>query len=374
MRAGRLLVGAGLAAALLLGSAVPAFGQTAPDSAAEFSKQASQLDQLFGKAAAGGGAYAVSLRQDGRSFARAYGTLDCGGRTPLSSDALFDGGSLTKLFTTAAVLMLVEAGRLKLDDRLGTLFAGVPPDKRAITVAQLIAHRSGIPNFVGLDGRVLADSAWTIETYDYGPLSRAQLLGNVWRAPLEFPPGTQDAYSNTGFTILAAVIETASGELYESFVRRAVFAPAGMRNTGYLLMDKAGLPVTQQCRDGRPWGDPLSREVWKNGVSWNLIGAGGMMTTLGDLQRFTAAIEQGPLFRADIRERFQQMTYGASARCRTSAAALGGSNGMTRSLILHLPRRNQALIAVATSREHGLPAEADMLAIICPGPETRPAR
>lgn len=342
-------------------AAVPADAQ-APQG---FDATAAAIDRLFKTAEANGGSYIVMYRAGDRSLARAYGSLDCAGRRRMTEDALFDGGSLTKLFTAAAVFKLVENGKLKLDDRLGDIFPDIAPDKRAITVAQLLAHRSGIPNFLGHGGRALPESEWTIEGYDYAPVSRAELLSRVSAAPLQFQPGTKDAYSNTGFSLLAAVIETVSGEPYEAYVRRTVLIPAGMQKTGYLLMDRTA-PVTQQCRDGRSWGDPLSRGVWKDGPSWNLIGAGGMMTTVGDLQRFTAAIEDGPLFRPDIRERFQQMTYGASARCRTSSAALGGSNGMTRSLILHLPRRREALVSVATRRERALPRESDMLAILCP--------
>jgi CubicO group peptidase (beta-lactamase class C family) len=328
--------------------------------------QVERLDRLFSESVSAGGSYLLAYRNADRVVARGYGSLDCSGRVPMPSDALFDSGSLTKLFTAAAVFKLVQAGRLKLDDRVGDFFSAMPPDKRAITIAQLLAHRSGMPNLVGRNGRTLSQREWSIEGFDYAPLSRAQLLRRISAAVLEYPPGTNEAYSNTGFTMLAAVIEAASGEPYERYVRQAVFVPAGMRNTGYLLMEHGSLRITQQCRDGRNWGDPLSRGVWKTGVSWNLIGAGGMMTTLTDLQRFTAAIEEGPLFRPDIRQRYQQMTYGTSARCRTSSAALGGSNGMTRSLILHLPRRNEAMVAVATRREWGLPDEGAMLKVLCP--------
>ena len=331
-----------------------------------FHDRIERLDHLLSDTAHDGGSFLMAYRNGDSVVMRGFGNLDCDGKVDMPRDALFDGGSLTKLFTTAAVFKLVEQGKLKLDDRLDDIFRGVPPDKRAITVAQLLAHRSGVPNFIGPGGRPVPERDWSIEAYDYAPLGKSELLARIWSAKLDFPPGTRDAYSNSGFTLLAAVVEAASREPYERYVRRSVFIPASMRNTGYLLLDRQTLAVTQQCRDGRAWGDPFNRGVWRNGVSWNLIGAGGMMTTLADLERFTAAIEDGALFRPDIRERLQQTIYGASARCRTYSAALGGSNGMTRSLILHLPRRREALVVVATHREHGLPEEGQMLAILCP--------
>jgi CubicO group peptidase (beta-lactamase class C family) len=358
-----------MAALLALLMAAEAAAQTgsSPSRVDTFADRVQRLDRLFSQQAQEGGAYLLAYRHEERAVTRGYGSLGCSGGARMPAEALFDGGSLTKLFTTAAILKLVEAGKLKLDDAVGDLFSGVPKDKRSITIAQLLAHSSGIPDLLGPKGRPLPQAQWSVEGYDYAPLSRRQLLARIWSAPLQFQPGLQTAYSNAGFTLLAAVIETASGEPYEEYVRRNVFNPSGMRDTGYLSVDRDGLPVTQQCRDGGAWGDPLSRRVWKTGVSWNLMGAGGMMTTLADLQRFAAATEDGPLFRPDIRQRFQQMMYGASARCGTRSAAFGGSNGMTRSLILHLPSRREALVAVATHRERPLPEEGDMLEILCPG-------
>jgi CubicO group peptidase (beta-lactamase class C family) len=307
----------------------------------------------------------VNYRVDGRNFVRAYGSLDCAGLNPMRADALFDGGSLTKNFTMAAIFKLVENGRLKFDDRLDELFRGVPADKGRITVSQLIQHRSGIPNFIDGNGRAMADAEWGIETYDYAPRTKSEMLRLAWRAPLRFPPGTSDEYSNYGYNILAAVVEAASGRPYEAFLREQLFVPLGMNNTGYLLQDREARPIADQCRDGRSWGDPYRKGLWKSGVSWNLIGAGGMYTTTEDLQKWSAGIEAGALFRSDIRQRFDALYFAPSYRCGTDATAMGGSNGMTRSLILQLPRRRETIVMVATHRQHGLPAEDQVRAAIC---------
>jgi len=331
-----------------------------------FEVKVQRLDALFRAAAEGGGSYIVDYRAGGRGFTRSYGSLDCAGRVPMSPNALFDGGSLTKVFTSAAVFKLVEEGRLKLDDRLGELFGAVPGDKAGITVAQLLAHRSGIPNFIGPDGARLPESGWTVESYDYSAASRAEMLKRAWAPPLRFPPGTQEEYSNYGYNLLAAVIERASGRSYEDYVRERILAPAGMTSTGYRLPGAAGRKIADQCRDGKSWGNPIGRGVWARGVSWNLMGAGGMMTSVADLQRWNRAAASGALFRPDIYRRFRATYFGPAYRsCGTDATFVGGSNGMTRSLIIHLPLRDEAVVAVGTSREHPLPAEAELRDSIC---------
>lgn len=331
-----------------------------------FEVKSKRLDALFRSAAQGGGSYILHYQLGDRVFSRAYGSLDCAGERPMTADALFDGGSLTKVFTSAAIFKLVEEGRLKLDDPLGELFRSVPRDKAGITVAQLLAHRSGVANFIGRGGARLPESAWTVEGYDYSPATRREMLSRAWAAPLLFPPGTRDEYSNYGYNLLAAVIERASGRSYEAYVRERILIPAGMTGTGYLLLDPGRRPIADQCRDGRSWGNPIGRGVWARGVSWNLIGAGGMMTSVGDLHRWNRAMASGALFRPDIHRRFRATYFGPAYRsCGTDATFVGGSNGMTRSLIVHLPLRDEAIVSVATHREHPLPAEAALRDSIC---------
>jgi CubicO group peptidase (beta-lactamase class C family) len=330
-----------------------------------FARKSAQLDELFRRAAQVGGSYILHYRSGQENFSVAYGSLDCAGTKPMPAEALFDGGSLTKNFTRAAVFKLVEEGRLKLDDRLGELFDNVPAEKARITVAQLLQHRSGIPNFIDNSGRAMDPRAWTIESYDFAPRAKAEMLRLAWKAPLGFRPGTREEYSNYGFNLLAAVIESASNEAYEAYVRRRVFLPLGMRSTGYLLLERAARPVAEQCREGRPWPDPYTGRLWRRGVSWSLMGAGGMYTSVEDLQRWNTGVASAALFRSDIQERFDGTYFGASYRCGTLATASGGSNGMTRSLIFHLPKRQEAVVAVGTRRENSLPEEAAIRTALC---------
>jgi CubicO group peptidase (beta-lactamase class C family) len=340
---------------------------TAPSSAPAltFSEKAERLDRLFRGSSQAQGHYILHYQAGEQSFARAYGYLDCARTRPMRADALFDGGSLTKSFTAAAIYKLIEEGRLKLDDRLGELFADVPSAKRNITVSQLLQHRSGIPNLIDGAGKPMAQSAWSAETYDYAPLRKAEMLRLAWIAPLEFAPGTAEAYSNYGFNLLAAIIEQASGLAYETYVRQRIFAPLSMARTGYSQLRSGDRPIAEQCRGGVRWGDPITKGLWRRGVSWRLMGTGGMMTTADDLQRFNAALASPTLFRPDVDQRFRANYFGPSYKCGTEAAFVGGSNRMTRSLIIHLPARSEAVVAVSTERDHPHPAESEVRAAIC---------
>jgi CubicO group peptidase (beta-lactamase class C family) len=329
-----------------------------------FDDKARQLDQLFAKSAKAGGSFILRYDLADRSLTRAYGTLDCAGRTPMTPDARFDGGSLTKLFTAAAIFKLVEQHRVKLDDRLADLFANVPRDKRNITVSQLLQHRAGIPNFISLQGRAMPEDEWSVVNYDYAPLTRAQMLALAWKAALRFEPGSREEYSNYGFNLLGAIVERASGQGYENYVRRAVLAPLDMRGTGYVLAPDRGV-VAEQCREGQAQSNPYENGAWNKGVSWHLLGAGGMYTTAADLKKFSARIAAGSIFRPDIALRFRATIFGPSYRCRTSSAAVGGSNGLTRSLVYILPERRETVIMVSTHRENMYPEESSVRTILC---------
>ena len=104
--------------------------------------------------------------------------------------------------------------------RGATSFPNAPDDKRDITVAQLLNHRAGLADIIDAEGRAIAYStAW-----DYLPVDRASMEHRILKSTLLFEPGSDRRYSNAGYSLLAAIIERASGQTYEAFVRRYVFA------------------------------------------------------------------------------------------------------------------------------------------------------
>ena len=200
----------------------------------------------------------------------------CVGLGAGSCDNIYDVGSVTKGFTGAAVAKLADEGALSLDDPIARHLNDVPGDKREITIEQLLTHTSGLPDSLG---------------DDYEPLTREQMLREAMAVKLEARPGVRHRYSNLGYSVLAAIIEEASGMSYEEYLREALFEPAGMTQTGYVLPDWDEDAIAHEFDEGgRDHGTPLDHPWAEDGPYWNLRGNGGLLSTPGDMGRWLAAL------------------------------------------------------------------------------------
>lgn len=149
---------------------------------------------------------------------KGYGHANVEHRVPVTPETVFQSGSLGKQFTAAAVMLLVEEGKIDLDGPIGVHLDGAPASWAPITVRHLLTHTSGIPDYTGgsaIDYR-----------RDY---TEAELVTLAYGLPLEFPAGSRWNYSNTGYVLLGAIVRRASGRFYGDFLRERVFGPAGMR-------------------------------------------------------------------------------------------------------------------------------------------------
>jgi CubicO group peptidase (beta-lactamase class C family) len=155
---------------------------------------------------------------------KAYGMANLELDVPNTPDTRFRLGSITKQFTAASILLLEERGKLKLDDRIKTYLPDAPMAWDRITVFNLLTHTSGIPNFTAMS--------------DYGTVklsarSAAASVAAFRDRPLDFGPGEKMSYSNSGYLVLGDIIEKVSGQSYETFVTDNIFAPLGMKDSGY---------------------------------------------------------------------------------------------------------------------------------------------
>lgn len=205
-----------------------------------------------------------------------WGESDHEAGTRSGCDTVYDIGSVSKQFTAAAVVKLETQRRLRVSDTLGDFFPGVPADKRDITVRQLLTHTAGL-----VDG--LGD--------DYEPLDRQQMITAALASDLRTEPGARYHYSNLGYSLLAAIVEEASGEAYEDYLAAELFEPAGMTQTGYVLpdWDPADVAVEYDARDraqGRPYDHPWADD----GPYWNLRGNGGLLSTARDMGQWLLAL------------------------------------------------------------------------------------
>lgn len=195
---------------------------------------------------------------------KGYGMADAQSGVPNTASTVFTTGSITKQFTAAAILTLEMDGLLSTEDLLADHIDGVPDDKKAITLHHLLTHTSGIVQTTGSD---------------FEELGRDEMVRRALQAPLAFEPGTQMLYSNAGYSLLAAVVEVVSGQSYEDYLHEHILGPAGMRRTGYRLPDWGQTTVAHWYAGDTDNGTPLEKAY----PYWNLIGNGGILSTLGDM-------------------------------------------------------------------------------------------
>jgi CubicO group peptidase (beta-lactamase class C family) len=224
---------------------------------------------------------AVLVARRGRPiFSRGVGWADRQRRIRATPRTVFDIGSITKPLTMAATLALVDDGRLDLSDRLGDLLPGVPADKGAITVRQLLAHRAGLAEYV-----VDAPGG------DFVELSRREALSRILSQPLRFEPGTDYGYSDAGYTVAAAVIEDAAGRPFEDFLRDRILRRGGMSSSGF-YGDRWRPSRVAIGYGGRKHGERNAPDAWSH-VSWSLKGAGGVVASAPDLLNWTRRLWSG---------------------------------------------------------------------------------
>jgi CubicO group peptidase (beta-lactamase class C family) len=164
---------------------------------------------------------AIAIVKDGSVFAeKGYGFANVEHHVPVGPETIFQSGSVGKQFTSAAVMLLVEQGRIGLEDPVTKYFPDAPASWRAITLRHLLTHTSGIPDYEEAG----PDSVDFRRDYTESELARF-----AFGLTLEFPPGSRWNYSNTGYVLLGIIIHKASGQFYGDLLRERVFAPLEMK-------------------------------------------------------------------------------------------------------------------------------------------------
>lgn len=214
-----------LAVALSLAGAVSApalFAADLPDKA-DVARDAAALlaDALPSD---GPGAVVLVARGDEILFQHASGQADIEAGTALDVDDTFRIGSVTKQFAAAGLLKLVEAGKVSLDDPLSKFLPDFP-NGAAITVRQLLNHTSGIKSYTGIPGYMVDGIR--------ADLTTPELIAVFKDLPVDFAPGADWAYNNSGYVLVGAVIEAASGQPWHEYLEDQFFEPLGMDATGY---------------------------------------------------------------------------------------------------------------------------------------------
>lgn len=215
-------------------------------------------------------------RGDKALFSKAYEFANLEWRIPNTTTTKFRIGSVTKQFTAAAALLLEERGKLKTDDLIKTYFPEAPVAWQRVTLAQLLSHTSGIPNYT--------------ETNDIVQLSARQMtpteiVNTVRDRPLDFLPGERMRYSNTGYVLLGIAIEKASSMSYERFLQDNFWTPLGMKDSGY---DKHATIIPQRASGYARGPEGLQNSFYTDMST--PFSAGALYSTVGDLLTWQRAL------------------------------------------------------------------------------------
>lgn len=225
-------------------AALPGAARAANDPAARCDRYLRQL------AALGRFSGSAEVRRDGIvPFGAAYGTAALAPQQPVTRATQFEIASLSKMFTAFAALTLRDRGRLRLTDSICDHLDDCPAHWRPVTVAHLIHHTSGIPDYEEALG--LESPAYT--AFMVQPDSARRAIARQRPLPLDFPPGTKFHYSNTGYLLLGVIVERAAGIPFGTFLRDTIFAPAGMRETGTLGFDAPARLASGLANATIPW-------------------------------------------------------------------------------------------------------------------------
>jgi len=271
---------------------------------------------------------------------------------PNNIDTKFNLGSMNKMFTSTAVVQLAEKGKLSLDDPIGKYIdeSWLPKDVTSkITVRHLLTHSSGLGSYFN-DTYDRSSRALFRKLDDYKPLIKDDRPA--------FEPGKQFQYSNTGMFLLGVVIEKAAGEDYFSYIKKAIYEPAGMTNSDCYEMD---YPVENLAIGYSP--DPKSPYGWQNNLYKHVIKggpAGGGFSTVKDLHKFALALLGGKYVSEESMKAMWTdhlgANYGYGFSVTTSAVGKavghgGGFDGINSNLDIYLD--SGYVVAVMSNTDRG---------------------
>lgn len=270
---------------LAFGTSSSALAATPPPRADVARYAEALLEQSYPDAKAPGVAVLVA-RGDEVVYRGARGAASIELGLPLSPDQVFRLGSVTKQFAAAGVLKLAEDGRLSLDDTLAKFVPGYPGGDK-ITVRMLLNHTSGIKSYTDIPGMMEGPIQKTVST--------AQLIDTFKNEKPDFAPGEGWKYNNSGYVLVGAVIEAASGMPWHAWLKKSFFDPLGMQHTGYGDEAVAVIP-------GHVMGYTLKNEQWAVAMYLSMTqphAAGALVSTVDDLLRWNRALHEGKVLKAD---------------------------------------------------------------------------
>ena len=288
---------------------------------------------------------AVLVVQDGEPIVRkAYGLANMEERTPATTQSNYRLASVTKQFTAAAILLLADDGRLQLSDPARRWLPSLPLAADPVTIRHLLTHTSGL-----IDYEDVIPATLTAQLRDADVLRLMESQDRTY-----FAPGTSYRYSNSGYALLALIVERASGASFAGFLRKRIFIPLGMNNT---VAHEEGASAVPQ----RAYGYSHSGGAWTRtdqSQTSAVLGDGGVYSSIEDLARWDAALYDARLLSEEsLRLAFTPATptddpdieYGFGWRITGDSVWHSGESIGFRNVIVRYPTRRLTVV-ILTNR------------------------
>jgi D-alanyl-D-alanine carboxypeptidase len=219
---------------------------------------------------------------------KAYGLANMELNVHATPNTVYQLQSITKSFVACGIMLLVEDGKLGLDDKITNYLSGLPQAWSGVTLRHLLTHTSGIPNFVSDQG-----SSQAIVAFAQKASSSEEIIGWAAARPLKFAPGEAWGYSSTGYHLLGMIIEKVSGKPWGQFLHERIFAPLGMTSTRVHSTDDI---IPNRASGYNHFGDVPVNGVWMTPAIMESP-AGGLLSTVQDMARWEIALEAGTILK-----------------------------------------------------------------------------
>ena len=258
-----------------LGLSIAHCEQSQPDTESALSDKVDKLvqDKMYNEQIPG---LALAVIKDGKILkAQAYGFADVDSKTPAKTNTVFRIGSVSKQFVATAIMMLVEEGKIGLDEPVSKYLDATPSRWKKITIRHLLTHTSGIPDF--LNENIAVDAS--PDAFDQS------VFKAVARRSLHFAPGDEWRYSNSNYHLLAMIIRKITGKPYGDFLRKRIFEPLGMTRTTVSPANR----IYPDMASGYKWDNGL-HHADSVAASVKAYAGGGILSTILDMAEWDAAL------------------------------------------------------------------------------------
>ena len=229
-------------------------------------------------------------------FEEVFGYADEANERKNRLDTRFPVASGSKGFVAVGILKLIEEGMLSLESKLGELvdfdLHDIDPE---VTVKQLLSHTSGVPDYFDESVMDDYDELW-VDFPCYKIRKSEDLLPLFINKPMMYPRGERFQYNNTGFVLLGIIIEKITGMMFDEYLKKVLFEPAGMKLTGYFETDRLPGNCAYAYMTDRRTGERCTNIF---AVDAKGTGAGGAFTTVGDMDKFWSALYSGKLLKPE---------------------------------------------------------------------------